>query len=107
MVARVAARHGLEVKKILSSGALLKASRQALESLGTDDELGAVSGNATVRSHMAMTPALTGAQSAWSGDIESLGAVDGRGGAGGTRPRSKSCWMRPASGGTCANAMPA
>ena len=66
LVARVAAaRHGLEIKQVLSSGAVLKASREALESLSTDGEVEAVSGNATVRSHMAMTTALTGAQAAW------------------------------------------
>ena len=74
----MAARHGLEIKQVLSSGAVLKASREALESLSTDGEVEAVSGNATVRSHMAMTTALTGAQAA-AGAIESLGEVDGRG----------------------------
>src|SRR5687768_2595790 len=38
LVDRLARRHGLRVKKFLASGAVLSASRQALESLAEDGE---------------------------------------------------------------------
>ena len=39
----------------------------------------ALSGNASVHSHMALTTEVTGADAAWSGAIESLGKVNGSG----------------------------
>jgi serine protease AprX len=79
LVDRLARRHGLRVKRLLSSGAVLSASREALESLSQDAEVASVSGNAVVRSHMAITTAVTGAQAAWEGAIKALGPVTGRG----------------------------
>src|SRR5687768_2580464 len=78
-VDRLAKRHGLRLRKWLSSGAVLSASRASLESLAADGEIESVSGNAVVRSHMAMTTAVTGAKQAWAGAVASLGSVDGRG----------------------------
>src|SRR5688500_15738637 len=78
-VERLANRHGLRVRTWLSSGAVVSASKAALESLSQDGEIESVSGNAIVRSHMKITTAVTGAQAAWAGQIAALGPVDGRG----------------------------
>lgn len=78
-ISRLAARHGLSVKKALRSGAVLTASPAALEALAADAEVGAVSGDALVRSQMAVTTETTGAEAAWSGLIDTLGATRGRG----------------------------
>ncbi len=75
----LARRHGLRVKKFLSSGAVLSASRDALDSLSQDGDVESVSGNALVRSHMALTTEFTGAQAAWAGAVKALGPVTGRG----------------------------
>ena len=61
-------RHGLRVKKILSSGAVLTASRAAMIALADDDEIEALSGDPMVRSHMAVATATTGADAAWAGN---------------------------------------
>ncbi|HJU42194.1 MAG TPA: S8 family peptidase, partial [Vicinamibacterales bacterium] len=79
LVERLATRHGLRIKRFLASGAVLSASREALESLSQDGEIAAVSGNAVVRSQMALTTAVTGAQAAWEGAIAALGPVTGSG----------------------------
>ena len=76
---RLARRHGLVVKKVLSSGAVLTASKRALAALSQDVEVDSLSGDATVRSHMAVTASTTGADAAWAGAIATLGAVNGRG----------------------------
>ena len=61
-------RHGLRVKKTLSSGAVLTASRAAMIALADDDEIEALSGDPMVRSHMAVATATTGADAAWAGN---------------------------------------
>ena len=76
---RLAQRHRVHIKKMLSSGAVFTVSRQALDQLSQDQEVETLSGNATVHSHMALTTDVTGAEAAWSGAIESLGEVNGRG----------------------------
>jgi subtilisin family serine protease len=78
-VDRLSKRHGLRVKKFLSSGAVFSASKQELEALAQDGEFEAVSGNSLIRSHMAITTKVTGAQAAWEGAVKSLGKVDGSG----------------------------
>ncbi len=78
-VDRLAERHGLRIRRWLSSGAVLIASKASLEALAQDGEVESLSGNAVVRSHMAVTTAMTGAQSVWAGAVASLGAADGRG----------------------------
>lgn len=60
-------RRGLRVKKILSSGAVLTASRAAMIALADDDEVEALSGDLMVRSHMAVATATAGADAAWAG----------------------------------------
>jgi len=65
---RLARRHGLVLKKVLSSSAVFTASRAAFDSLAQDEEAGAVSGDAIVHSHMAVTTSTTGAQAAWAGE---------------------------------------
>ncbi len=67
-LARLVRRHGLRVKKILSSGAVLTASRAAMIALADDDEVEALSGDLMVRSHMAVATATTGADAAWAGN---------------------------------------
>lgn len=66
-LARLVRRHGLRVKKTLSSGAVLTASRAAMIALADDDEIEALSGDPMVRSHMAVATATTGADAAWAG----------------------------------------
>ncbi len=61
-------RHDLRVKKFLSSGAVLTASRAAMIALVDDDKIEALSGDPMVRSHMAVTTATTGADAAWAGN---------------------------------------
>ena len=67
-LARLVRRHGLRVKKTLSSGAVLTASRAAMIALADDDEIEALSGDPMVRSHMAVATATTGADAAWAGN---------------------------------------
>jgi hypothetical protein len=76
---RLAARHGLRIKKNLASGAVFTVSRQTLDALSQDLDIEVLSGNATVRSAMALTTQFTGAEAAWSGAIQSLGKVNGSG----------------------------
>ncbi|MGE3492396.1 MAG: S8 family peptidase, partial [Vicinamibacterales bacterium] len=78
-IERLARRHGLTVKKRLTSGAVLTASRSAVNALAQDGEIDALSGDPVVRSHMALTTKTTGADAAWSGAVATLGAVNGRG----------------------------
>ena len=49
------------IKKQLASGAVFTRVAQALEALSQDLEVDTVSGNSLVRSHMAMTTTVTGA----------------------------------------------
>ncbi len=67
-LARLVRHHGLRVKKTLSSGAVLTASRAAMIALADDDEIEALSGDPMVRSHMAVATATTGADAAWAGN---------------------------------------
>ncbi len=67
-LARLVRHHGLRVKKTLSSGAVLTASRAAMIALADDDEVEALSGDLMVRSHMAVATATTGADAAWVGN---------------------------------------
>jgi len=67
-LARLVRHHGLRVKKTLSSGAVLTASRAAMIALADDDEIEALSGDLMVRSHMAVATATTGADAAWAGN---------------------------------------
>ena len=78
-IERLARRHGLSAKKLLASGAVFSVSPTSLEALSDDGEVDALSGDAVVRSHMAMTTTVTGAEAAWAGQVEALGAVTGRG----------------------------
>ncbi len=77
-IERLARRHGLTVKKTLSTGAVLTASGSALAALAADAEVDSVSADATVQSQ-AITTQTTGAEAAWSGLIPELGATSGRG----------------------------
>src|SRR5689334_18178974 len=52
-IERLAQRHGLQIRKALSSGAVFSVSRQKLSLLADDQEVESLSGNAAVTSHMA------------------------------------------------------
>jgi subtilisin family serine protease len=78
-IERLASRHGLRIKKQLSSGAVFSVSTAKLDALSQDLEVEALSGNATVRSAMAMATAVTGADAALAGQIAKLGKVNGSG----------------------------
>ena len=78
-IARIARRHGLQVKKALTSGAVFAVSSQTLDALSKDEELESLSSDADVRSSSEITTELTGAEAAWSGEVAALGAVDGAG----------------------------
>src|SRR5262245_31692119 len=78
-VARIAARHGLRVKKALTSGAVFEVSRQTLDAMANDIELESLSSDADVHSSSDITTEFTGAEAAWSGDVAALGAVTGEG----------------------------
>ncbi|MEO7158148.1 MAG: S8 family peptidase, partial [Vicinamibacterales bacterium] len=78
-IGRIAERHGLRIKKQLSSGAVFSVSTAKLDALSLDDEIDVVSANAIVRSAMALTTAVTGADAALAGQIATLGKVNGSG----------------------------
>ncbi|MSO35470.1 MAG: hypothetical protein EXQ54_03420, partial [Acidobacteria bacterium] len=69
---RLVKRHGLVVKKVLTSGAVLTASRKALDSVSQDWEVDALGGDPVVHSASRVTASLTadviGADAAWAGD---------------------------------------
>ncbi|MFP5379867.1 MAG: S8 family peptidase, partial [Vicinamibacteria bacterium] len=76
---RIAARHGLRVKKALTGGAVLEVPAGGLDALAADPEVDALVADADVRSHLALTTATTGAEQVWRGLAEGLGRATGRG----------------------------
>lgn len=78
-IARIAQRNGLTASKLLSSGAVFRVSKQALDRLAQDQEVESLSGNARVHSHGALTTDVTGADAVWAGKVASLGRADGSG----------------------------
>src|SRR6478752_4389230 len=68
-IGRIAARHGLSIKKALSSGAVFSVPQRLLAELSEDSEVDVMSGNAAVHSHAVLTTDVTGADAAWSGAI--------------------------------------
>jgi serine protease AprX len=78
-VARTAARHQARVKRSMASGAVLTVSPAQLLAMADDQQLGAISGDLTMRSELALVTEVTGAAAAWHGQIRRLGAVTGRG----------------------------
>src|SRR4051812_31942853 len=72
-VARIASRHGLSIRKTLSSGAVLSVPQRLLAELSEDADVDVLSGNAPVHSHAVLTTDVTGAEAAWSGAITALG----------------------------------
>src|SRR5689334_5477854 len=78
-IARLAQRHGLQVKQVLSSGAVFTVSTQALSRLADDVEVESLSGNSVVQAHGVLTTDVTGADAAWAGEIAALGRVNGSG----------------------------
>ncbi len=68
------------MKKVLTAGgAVFTVSRDALEAMSADTEVASVSSDALVRGQMAVETETTGAEAAWAGLIDHLGAVSGRG----------------------------
>ncbi|MEP6783572.1 MAG: S8 family serine peptidase, partial [Acidobacteriota bacterium] len=78
-IARIAARHGLSIRKSLSSGAVFSVPKRLLAELSEDQDIDVLSGNAKVHSHAVLTTDITGADAAWSGAIKALGPVNGSG----------------------------
>ena len=109
----LARRHGLTVKKTLSTGAVLTASGLALAALAADAEVDSVSADATVQSQ-GVTTQTTGAEAAWSGLIPELGATERprrrrrhhrfrhRVASGAGRPGGREPWTSPTSAGAAA-----
>ena len=79
VISRLLSRHPLQLKRRLKRGAVLAVPAGQLDALAADAEVAAVAANAVVTSHMALTTATTGADAAWAGLVNALGAVDGSG----------------------------
>ena len=72
------ARYGVRVKRTLKTGAVIEASREALEAMSADGALGHLAGDTLVRSMMAVTNDAIGADQAWAGAL-GVAAATGRG----------------------------
>ncbi len=78
-ISRVLGRHPLELKRRLRRSCVLEVPAGMLDALAADPDVQAVSANAVVTGNMAQTTITTGAVAAWTGQVASLGAVDGSG----------------------------
>src|SRR5258705_6147854 len=65
-VAAIAARHGLKVRRALTSGAVLDVPAGPLDQPGSDAELPHLSGDHVMRRQMAVSDLATGADQAWA-----------------------------------------
>jgi serine protease AprX len=72
-IARIAARHGLRIRKVLETGAVLEVPAGALEAVANDGEVDQLSSNHLVEAHMAVTNQTIGAdvvqQGGWAPGI--------------------------------------
>jgi len=78
-VARIARKHGASIKSSLKDGAVLTVDAGALQSMASDDEVGALTGDGDMHSQLAVATESTGAAALWAGEIAKIGAVTGRG----------------------------
>ena len=60
-IARVAARHGLRIRKVLETGAVLDVPAGALEAVANDGDVDQLSSNHLVEAHMGVTNQTIGA----------------------------------------------
>ena len=71
-------RHGLQVERRLSSGAVVSVDQATLASLSADPAVSALAADRPVYSTMSVTTEATGAQQVWAG-LEQVGRHTGRG----------------------------
>ena len=68
-VAALAARHGLRVRRALTSGAVVEVPAGHLDELAADTNVPQLSGDHVMRGQMAVTDVTTGADQAWTGAL--------------------------------------
>jgi len=68
-VAALAARHGLRVRRALTSGAVVDVPAGRLDELAADTNVPQLSGDHVMRGQMAVTDTATGADQAWTGGL--------------------------------------
>src|SRR5712691_2995975 len=79
-VAAIAARHGLRVRRTLTSGAVLDVPAGRLDEVAADADVPQLSGDHVMRGQMAVTDVSIGADQAWTGDFGPAGkGVTGKG----------------------------
>ena len=77
-IRRLAAQHGIEVKRQLSQGSALEVTPEQLEALRRDDAVAHISTDSIVQSSMAVATTSIGADQAWEG-LQAVGSVTGHG----------------------------
>ena len=79
-IAAIAARHGLGVRRLLTSGAVLEVPAGRLDELAADANVPQLSGDHVIRGQMAVTDVSIGADQAWASDFGPGGnGVTGKG----------------------------
>ena len=79
-IARVAARHGLRVRKVLETGAVLEVPAGTLDAVASDSEVDQLSTNYLVEAHMGVTNQTIGADVVQAGGwAPGIGALTGAG----------------------------
>src|SRR4051812_19407517 len=73
-VAAIAARHGLRVRRALTSGASLEVPAGKLDEVASDPDVPQISGDQATHGEMFVTDVAIGADQAWSGDYSSVGS---------------------------------
>ncbi len=84
-VAAIAARHGLRVKRALTSGASLEVPAGKLDEVASDPDVPQLSGDQSTHGEMFVTDVAIGADQAWSGDFASAGSGSASVGSGSSR----------------------
>ena len=79
-IAAIAARHGLGVRRLLTSGAVLEVPAGRLDELAADADVPQLSGDHVIHGQMAVTDVSIGADQAWASDFGPGGnGVTGKG----------------------------
>src|SRR5215470_7191652 len=66
-IAALAARHGLRIRRVLDSGALVDVPAGELDALATDGDVPQLSGDYVMRGQMSVTDTAIGADQVWAG----------------------------------------
>src|SRR5262245_54396664 len=66
-IAAIAARHGLRIRRLLASGAVVDVPAGSLDALAGDADVPQISGDHVTRGQMAVTDAAIGADQLWAG----------------------------------------